>query len=112
MVMYIKNKDIMASTFKVYIFIISIAQYVIIWKLVIKSLSPTHIGTYYGSLQEKFVQNVASIIFCRKSCMWFGHMVDVMSTWIPWASMDEYIDKIKNNNDAPCQWVIWWFDPP
>jgi hypothetical protein len=32
-------------------------------------------------------------------------MVDVMATWIPWVNVDEYINKIKNNNDAPYQWV-------
>jgi hypothetical protein len=33
-----------------------------------------------------------------------GYMVDVMATWIPWASANEYMHKIKNNNDAPYQW--------
>jgi hypothetical protein len=60
--------------------------------------------------QEVFVQNVTFVIFCRKPCVGIGHMVDVMATWIPWASVNEYMHKIKNNNDAPCQWIIWRFD--
>jgi hypothetical protein len=35
-----------------------------------------------------------------------GYMVDV----IPWALANEYMHKIKYNNDAPYQWVIWHFD--
>jgi hypothetical protein len=60
--------------------------------------------------QEVFVQNVTSVIFCRKPWVGLGHMANIMATWIPWASVNEYIHKIKNNNDAPCQWVIWQFD--
>ncbi len=35
--------------------------------------------------QEMLVQNVVFVIFCRKPHMGFGHMVDVMVVWIPWA---------------------------
>jgi len=61
--------------------------------------------------QEMFRQNVVFVIFRRKPHMGFGHMVDVMVVWIPWVSVDGYIDKMKNNNDTPCHWVIWQFDP-
>jgi hypothetical protein len=37
--------------------------------------------------------------------MGFGHMVDVMATLKPWTNVDEYIEIMKNNNDAPCQWT-------
>jgi hypothetical protein len=58
---------------------------------------------YYGLSQEVLVKNVVLVIFGRKSYMGFWHMVDVITIWIPWASVNEYIDKIKNNNDAPYQ---------
>jgi len=45
--------------------------------------------------QEMIVQNIVFVIFCRKPHMGFGHVVDVMVVWIPWASVDGYIDKMK-----------------
>jgi hypothetical protein len=70
-----------------------------------EGLGGAHIGIYYGSLTRHACSKVAYVIFCKKPCMGFLHMLDVMATWIPWENVDEYINKIKNNNDAPYQWV-------
>jgi len=97
--MHIKTKKIVGY---IYIYI-DTGYYVLIWKLLIWCLGGAHIGTYYGLSQEVLVKNVVLLIFCKKPHMGFWHMVDVITPWIPWASVNEYIDKIKNNNDAPCQ---------
>jgi hypothetical protein len=47
-------------------------------------------------------QNVAS----------FGNVVDVMASYIPWANVGEYIERMNNNKDVPCQFIWWRYDQP
>ncbi len=49
------------------------------------------------------VQDVSTLVLMPKTRQGFTNVVDAMVDYIPWASVGEYIERIKNNKDAPCQ---------
>jgi hypothetical protein len=56
------------------------------------------------------VQDVSILVLMPKTCQGFTNVVDVVVDYIPRASVGEYIERIKNNKDAPCQFIQWHYD--
>ncbi len=58
------------------------------------------------------MQDVATFVLIPKTHQGFGNVMDAMASYIPWANVGEYIKRIKNNKDAPCQFIQWHYDQP
>jgi hypothetical protein len=58
------------------------------------------------------VQDVTTLVLMPKIHQGFGNVMDVMTCYVPWANVGEYIERIKNNKEAPCQSKRWHYDQP
>jgi hypothetical protein len=61
-------------------------------------------------LKHVHAQNATSLVLMPKTRQGFGNVVDVMTRYIPWANVGEYIQRMKNNKDVPCQFIWWQYD--
>jgi hypothetical protein len=61
-------------------------------------------------LKHVHVQNATSPVLMFKIWQCFRNVVDVMASYIPWANMREYIERMKINKDTPCQFIRCKYD--
>jgi len=72
-----------------------------------------HVSKYTMVHPKGFhVQDVTTLVFMPKICQGFGNVMDVVAYYIPWANVGEYIERIKNNKEAPCHFIQWHYDQP
>jgi hypothetical protein len=62
--------------------------------------------------KDVHVQDVTTLVLMPKIRQGLGNVMDVMACYIPWANVGEYIERIKNNKEAPCQFIGWHYDQP
>ncbi len=61
-------------------------------------------------LKHVHVENATSLLLMPIILQGFGNVVDVMASYIPWANMREYIERMKINKDTPCQFIRCKYD--
>jgi hypothetical protein len=66
--------------------------------------------TMVRPLKHVHAQNATLLFFMPKTLQGFGNVVDVMASYIPWANVGKYIERMKNSIDVPCQFIWWRYD--
>jgi hypothetical protein len=63
-------------------------------------------------LKHVHVQNATSLVLMLKIWQCFMNLMDVMASYIPWANMRKYIERMKTNKYIPCQFIWCQYDQP
>jgi len=63
-------------------------------------------------LKRVHVQDATSFVLMPKTQQGFGNVMDVMASYIPWANVGEYIERMKTNKNVHYQFVWRQYDQP